>query len=134
MDITDPVWQTGSRDEEKFRNQGLLFLRFVCFETAACQRPLFFLPSHPRGGGGIRVVVLENPLENKIECSTFDTLVSAVLSIGCLGRAPRGPRSIGFRKCPDKLDPGYEFGSSIAKRASRSFAPRAQNELKPSLT
>ncbi|GFU65613.1 hypothetical protein TNCV_635361 [Trichonephila clavipes] len=51
----------------------------------------------------------------------------AALSIGCLGRAPRGP---------DKLHlttfSGCNFRSSSAEGACRSSAPRAQNELKSS--
>ncbi|GFV92449.1 DUF3883 domain-containing protein [Trichonephila clavipes] len=67
--------------------------------------------------------------------SSTTTSRSTGLFIRCLGRGPRAP---GARKGPGKLYinrfSGYKFQFSSAKRARRSFAPRARNELKSALT
>ncbi|GFV06721.1 hypothetical protein TNCV_1611341 [Trichonephila clavipes] len=59
------------------------------------------------------------------------------LSTGCLGRASRSPGTGSVLKGPDKLDligfSGYKFRSASVKKARRSSAPRARNELKSAL-
>ncbi|GFU78621.1 hypothetical protein TNCV_2302321 [Trichonephila clavipes] len=70
----------------------------------------------------IKILVMEIFLSSKrLESSES----SAGLSIGRLGRTPKGP---------DKLDltriSGYKFRSSKWQGAYRSSAPRTQNELK----
>ncbi|GFV69122.1 hypothetical protein TNCV_2906021 [Trichonephila clavipes] len=50
---------------------------------------------------------------------------SAGLSIGRLGRAPRGPDKLDFTRFS-----GYKFRSTSAKVSSKSSVPRTRNELK----
>ncbi|GFX57609.1 hypothetical protein TNCV_2675951 [Trichonephila clavipes] len=61
----------------------------------------------------------------------------AGLSIGRLGRAPRGLGPGGVQKDPDKLDltrfPGNKLRSCSALGYHRSSAPSARNGLKPAL-
>ncbi|GFU75740.1 hypothetical protein TNCV_1652001 [Trichonephila clavipes] len=60
--------------------------------------------------------------------STRDCFNIAGLSTGRLGRAPRGRDKLNFARFS-----AYKFRSSSAKRACRSSAPRARNELKSAL-